>query len=426
MYIHEQNDFGKGGERLDMSDIFNRHIGVSDGVTAHIEPDFNSDKHIKMRLRMCHAGMNRKGFKIDPRAISRARDTITNIPILAHVVEGPDGKPSFGSHDMHVEQSVVDGTPKLIYDEGVIGVIPETCNYAEEEHDGRIYSCVDAYIFKWYSNYAEDVLDARNEVPLSIEMSILSANYSAAEDLMTVTDFSYDGVTLLGDDVTPACINAKGIVISQTQEFMAMCEEVEQDVLLHSNEQTGKTKEVMDLAESNSSTVNDTENITDTEATATEELDTTEAVAETTETGEEETATEETTETPSMDTATQLKEALAQIAELSAEVKELRAAREAALAEKKLAEIQMAAEEFTDLVDQDAFKALMSEASEIPTVDAFKEKAYAIRGRCMNVQQLQAAVSDETRGKLRAPFQLNQRQDKKSSPLEKITERYGK
>lgn len=426
-----------------MTDIFQQHIEISGDVTAHVEPSFDSEKHIKMRLRMCHAGMNRKGFKIDPGAIERARNTITNIPVLAHVIEGPDGQPSFANHDMHFEQSVVDGTPKLIYDEGVIGVIPETCNYAEEEHDGRIYACVDAYIFKWYANYAEDVLNARSEVPLSIEMRVLSATFSALDNCMTVTDFAYDGVTLLGDNEVPACINAKGIIISQTQEFMAMCKEVEQDVLLHSNEQIEKPKEVKDLAEelttneatgaeapaetegAKDATVEaqgEAEATTETEGIKDAEVGTEGGAEAETEGGAE--AETGTTDIPSMDE--QLKQALDQIAELSAEVAALRAAREEALTEKKLAEIQMAADEFTDLAEQEAFKALMSEAATIPSVEDFKEKAYAIRGRSMSVQQLQATVSGDTKGKLRAAFQLSQRQDKEPSPLEKITERYGK
>lgn len=481
-------------------------ISLADDSTGKIETSFTSDKYIKLRLEMCHAGMNRQGFIIDPEGLSKARHTITNIPVLANVIKDKDGNYCFGSHDMHIEASADgDEEPRLIYDEAIIGVIPETCNYTEEERDGRLYACVDAYVYTWYSNYAQDVLAAHSEVPVSIEMNV-NAAYRDESNVMTVTDYSYTGVTLLGDHVTPACIGAKGIVMQLSSDqnhsaFMALCEDVTKIAQQEKEDLKEDTKV-------NEETKQEATETTVAPTTAEEEPTTTEEATDTAEETED-TEAETTKVTCTLSSIIELglgnavrqlkdsdgypayylmdfdadtqkvymcsyadgfvymasyavdgdnvvvKEPLVRqsveyrewsdsdgsvtksmsallsayrnVEALTTELTELRKEHKEALAAKKQAEITMAAEEFADIAELEEYKTLMSTATSLPSIEDFKKECYAIRGR--NIKQLQAAVGDTTKGKLRAPLGLSAKgkgaaDDTASSPLEKLAQKY--
>lgn len=174
--------------------------------------DFKNDKFIKLRIRVCHDGRNRNGSFFSLDSFELAKDSLTNTPLIADVVFDEDGQPQFKSHDMHLEESTT-GT-RIVYDEVPIGLIPENCNYAIEQHNGRNYVCADAYVWRRYSNYAEDVFerDGDSEIAVSMEIDVQDFIYEKSKNLYRINSYTYMAVTCLGPDYEPGMMGAQATV----------------------------------------------------------------------------------------------------------------------------------------------------------------------------------------------------------------------
>lgn len=175
---------------------------VSLATTYDLDETFDSNRFIKMRLRVCHDGVNPNGSNFDIDDMNAAKDTLKNIPILANVEFDEDGQPQFGSHDMSIEKDQVnDGKYRLVYKEVPIGVIPETNNYEVAEYDGKNYVFVDGYVWRGYSNYAEDIIERDKNIKLSMEISVNEFTFNAAKKIYNITDYKYTGITFLNNDL---------------------------------------------------------------------------------------------------------------------------------------------------------------------------------------------------------------------------------
>lgn len=185
-----------------------KHLSLA--ATYEVDDSFDSDKFIKLRLRVCHEGKNPNQSYFEPENIEKAKDSLANIPILAHVVEDSEGNLDFGGHDMTIEKNKIgDGDDyRIIYLETPIGLVPETNNYAYEEHDGRNYVFCDAYVWRDYSNYAEDIIERDKEIKLSMEIIVDGYEYDAKEKVLNIIDYRYQGITLLGKDHGTGMIDA--------------------------------------------------------------------------------------------------------------------------------------------------------------------------------------------------------------------------
>ena len=189
---------------------------ISLATTYEIDTNFDSDKFIKLNLRVCHDGTNPNGstFKVDD--MSKAEDSIKNIPILAHVILDADGKPQFGSHDMHLEQDKINNNEyRMIYDEQPLGLVPETNNYRIAPHNGRNYAYVDSFVWKDYSNYGQAIIERDKNINLSMEILVDSYTYDSKTNEYNITDYRYKGITLLGNDVGTGMIDA----LATTESF---------------------------------------------------------------------------------------------------------------------------------------------------------------------------------------------------------------
>ena len=69
-------------------------------ATYEVDDGFDSDKFIKLRLRVCHDGKNPNQSYFELENIDRAKGSLANVPILAHVVEDDEGNLDFGGHDI--------------------------------------------------------------------------------------------------------------------------------------------------------------------------------------------------------------------------------------------------------------------------------------------------------------------------------------
>lgn len=207
---------------------------ISLATTYEIDDNFDSEKFIKMRLRVQHDGINPNKSNFELENIEKAKESIKNIPILAHVIEDEDGNLDFGGHDMTIEEHKMNkGEYKLIYKESPIGVIPESCNYSIEEYNGKNYVYCDAYIWKGYSNYASDIIERDKDIKLSMEILVDGFSYDAKKKIYNITDYRYQGITFLNKEFGTGMENALATTDTfaedeNKQKFIMIMEELKE------------------------------------------------------------------------------------------------------------------------------------------------------------------------------------------------------
>lgn len=165
-----------------------------------INPDFT-----RARCRVMYTGRNRNYTDITEEALNKliARKGYANVPVVAHLYKGDDGKWRVGGHDSKIVISAEGGYE--IVDETVpFGVIPESCNpsfedVTETSGEVRRYFCVDVIL--WTHRY--NIMDAAKSDTLyfnqSMEISI--NNYDCDSDYYCViNDFNLSALCLLNHD----------------------------------------------------------------------------------------------------------------------------------------------------------------------------------------------------------------------------------
>lgn len=226
---------------------------LSLATSFEIDNTFDSDKFIKMRLRVCHDGKNPNSSYFDVADMGKAKESIYNIPILANVVTDENGEVQFGGHDMSIEESKTnDGEYKLIYQETPIGVVPENCNHAIEKFNDKNYVFVDCYIWKSYSNYAEEIIERDKDIKLSMEIMVDEYSYNAKEKYFKISDFRYTGITFLNKDFGTGMENALATTETFTEsnskeKFIIMMQELKETLNLNNiNHSEGKGGNILD------------------------------------------------------------------------------------------------------------------------------------------------------------------------------------
>ena len=200
-------------------------------TTYELDESFDSEKFIKLRIRVCHDGKNPNNSNFTLENMDKAKDSILNIPILAYLYFDEDGNPQLGSHEMHLEVDKTDKDEiKMIYDEIPVGVVPESCNYEIKEFNGRNYVYVDAYIWKNYSNYVENVIQRDKEVNISMEIIVDNYSYNKEDNCFDITDYKYTAITLLGNDIGTGMVDAKAKMFSSDKEKQNKFNELKQEL----------------------------------------------------------------------------------------------------------------------------------------------------------------------------------------------------
>jgi len=208
-----------------------QHLSLA--TTYEVDNTFDSDKYIKMRLRVCHDGVNPNKSAFEVSDMENAKNSIKNIPILANVLFDENDQPQFGGHDMQLEPNKIkEGDYKLIYKEVPIGLIPETCNHQIDNFNDKNYVFVDGYVWKDYSNYAQDIIERDKDIKLSMEILVDGYSYNAKEKVYNITDYRYQGITFLNKDSGTGMENA--LATTETfeenikQKFILMMEELKE------------------------------------------------------------------------------------------------------------------------------------------------------------------------------------------------------
>lgn len=210
-------------------------------VDFEVDDDYDSESFLKLKLKLAHTGVCPKGFDFTKESLENAAPTIINKPILARVVFDSENNPQFSSHDKHIEKDYKNEV-RIVYDEVPIGIIPKDNEYVVEydEETKNYYSYCIGYIWKKYSNYALDIIERDKKVKLSIEIFINKFEVDKETKAKKVTDFKYDGATLLGNNRNPGMKNA-----SASTEFELDSERINLDKQDYLNEFLEEFKKVL-------------------------------------------------------------------------------------------------------------------------------------------------------------------------------------
>lgn len=206
-----------------------------------VDTSFDNERFIKLRIKVCHDGENYNWSSLSLEAMNAAKDTLKNIPILAHVIFDDDGKPQFGGHDIHLD---IDPTGeedyRIVYEEIPIGVVPETNNYSVETCEGKNYVFVDAYVWREYSNIAEYIIERDQEIKVSMEIKVNKYETTVNSPVIDIVDYKYCAITLLGNQLETGMKNTKAVVVdfakTATDKFSTLQTELS-NVLEHSDTQ---------------------------------------------------------------------------------------------------------------------------------------------------------------------------------------------
>lgn len=166
-----------------------------DVASFEIVPEEYSDSQLAVvEIYVCHDGNNRHNVPITREALVRAKDTLKN----KFLVAGFDGN-DFEGHEP---------------DEQIVGFFPESSKMRFEKRKGRTYLVAQAIMSKVYANWAYEVFKEKgNHRDVSMEITVLAGQVDENDNLLTIEEFVFNGVTILGLDHVPACEGSSASII---------------------------------------------------------------------------------------------------------------------------------------------------------------------------------------------------------------------
>lgn len=273
-----------------------------------VDDKFDDARFMRAKFALMHSGKNRNNSSFSVECIKAAKDSFANIPILAEVATYTDSNGNtvmdYTSHAMHIETDAFDSEKdRMIYDEKVVGIIPETndFNLVYDEKNDRYTVEATGLLYRDYGNYVCDILESRGgKTDVSMEIACEDISYSANDKCLEVGKMTACGVTLLGDSVAPGMEGAHAETFSAksetTQEqLIRIMQELKESLDNYTHSKEGGKTEVDNFEETEvtETVVEETvEEVTE-ETTTTEDAVTEEATPE--ETPIEETVVEEPT-----------------------------------------------------------------------------------------------------------------------------------
>ncbi len=287
-------------------------------TTACFKKDdsFDDERFCRVRVAAMHTGINRNKSRFSKKTVEKAKDTFKNIPVLADIIKitNEDGTVTYDyqTHAMHEEDDAFhEGQKRIIYDEKVVGIVPETNNFelVYDDETQNWYAYVDAFLYRDYGNYACDILEKRgNKTDVSMEINCDDISFSTKDNCIDVGTMTAGAITLLGEDVQPGMVKAHAETFASDElkqnELLQVMRDLKDSLdrftFAHqTNENEGKEESTLDQNKNKNF-----EDETQEEQTSTEETEATEEQTEGTETETEQTEeaqaenseTEETTE----------------------------------------------------------------------------------------------------------------------------------
>lgn len=205
---------------------------VSVPVKIKFDKNFNSDKFIKLYLTFAHDGINpnKSRFKIED--LTGHKDSLFLSPLLGNVIKDEDGNYDFGSHDMEFRPNPFkNNEQQIFYLENILGIVPpeELADFKTEVIDNRNYVTVVGYLYKNYSNFAEDIIAQYENIPISMEIDVFKYSFDVKDNVYNISDFAYTGITFLSQNCGTGMIGANAKFFSQSEfqtQMLTMVQEL--------------------------------------------------------------------------------------------------------------------------------------------------------------------------------------------------------
>lgn len=151
---------------------------------------------LRLKLKVCHTGLNRNGSFISKENMTKAMPSLKNRPILAHIHQLDNGDWDFESHNREIIEE--DGEQIINYIEKQVGSFTEDEPYLEYDEDNeKDYVVAYAVIPEAYTKTA-DIIRRKNGTKNSCEIHIDKFSYNAKEKRLEIEEFYFEGSTLLG------------------------------------------------------------------------------------------------------------------------------------------------------------------------------------------------------------------------------------
>lgn len=185
-------------------------------VQFEFDKDYDSELFLKVRMKVMHDFENPNQSYFEKESMINAQNSIANKPILGRIMVNKQGDEDFNGHDVNMKIKETEEGLSVEYEylEKVIGIIPETNNYKVEfdEDACRNYVYVDGYIYKGYSNGADEIFLRDGEKKISMEILVDDGYYDDEKGYYVIKKYRYTGVTALGDHLQTGMLNAKAVV----------------------------------------------------------------------------------------------------------------------------------------------------------------------------------------------------------------------
>lgn len=259
------------------------------------------------KVFIAHVGENRNRCFFTKEVLQSMIPSLSNIPILAHIVKGEDGENEFGAHDKKIVKK--GNQLEITYQGHAYGIVPQDNNARFEFRYGedgieREYLVCDVLLWNKFDDFLDIIQKGEGYKNQSMELFPPSIKgYKNDEQIFVFEEAKFEGLCLLGDNVTPAMISSTIELFSfaknedyqnMISEFNALYSEVKKGEFMTT--ETKKDVLVEDIEE---------------KATATSQVE--EEVVE---------ATQEATEAPVEEVATQSDVQVGEVVEGSTEVVE--------------------------------------------------------------------------------------------------------
>lgn len=182
-------------------------------ITFSVNEEFETtdDRFLSVTIDVLHTGKNLNGSIFTKKLVDKKIDTIKNIPIVGFIETNFDSDKDFKGHEYILTKE--DGEVVRKYIGHAYGVIPQDCNprwINKTCDDGveREFLQVDGLMWTKFSD-AVNIMNRDLEKGHSMELDPDSVDgYDNEDGDFVFTDFSFEGLCILGFESTPAMMNS--------------------------------------------------------------------------------------------------------------------------------------------------------------------------------------------------------------------------
>ena len=195
-----QNNFAKFSSKESNAEICVQMPAVA--TFGESEDNKHTEGLIPFTASAYHDHVNLNKSNINEDVFEENTQSIPYRPILANIVENKDGVKDFGSHDFTIETDE-DGNEKFIYQERPVGVIKKDYKIEYDKEADVNRAMIEGYLWEGYCQDAVDIMERRQKVDCSVELSIRELSFNAKDKVLNLDDYYVGGLTLLNENIGP-------------------------------------------------------------------------------------------------------------------------------------------------------------------------------------------------------------------------------